>query len=76
MSRSPLPQSLAATPRLDRWVRFEPERTVTVWSGKVEIGQGIRTALAQIAADELDVGIERVIVVDGDTTQSPDEGYT
>jgi nicotinate dehydrogenase subunit B len=76
MSRPALPQSLAATPRLDRWVRFDPERTVTVRSGKVEIGQGIRTALAQIAADELDVDIERVIVVDGDTTRSPDEGYT
>ncbi len=76
MSRPALPQSLAATPRLDRWVRFDPERTVTVWSGKVEIGQGIRTALAQIAADELDVDIERIIVIDGDTTRSPDEGYT
>ena len=41
MSRPALPQSLAATPRLDRWVRFDADRTVTVWSGKVEIGQGI-----------------------------------
>ena len=76
MSRPALPPSLAATPRLDRWVRFDPERSVTVWSGKVEIGQGIRTALAQIAADELDVDIGRVSIVAGDTTQSPDEGYT
>ncbi|HSQ81085.1 MAG TPA: molybdopterin cofactor-binding domain-containing protein, partial [Casimicrobiaceae bacterium] len=59
-----------------RWVRFDPERTVTVWSGKVEIGQGIRTAIAQIAADELDVAVGCVTVVDGDTTRSPDEGYT
>ncbi|MGE5089097.1 MAG: molybdopterin cofactor-binding domain-containing protein [Candidatus Levyibacteriota bacterium] len=76
MTRPALPQSLAATPRLDRWVRFDPQRTVTVWSGKVEIGQGIRTALAQIAADELDVDVGRVSVVAGDTTRSPDEGYT
>ena len=76
MSRPALPPSLAATPRLDRWVRFDPERSVTVWSGKVEIGQGIRTAIAQIAADELDVDIGRVSIVAGDTTQSPDEGYT
>ena len=76
MSRPALPPSLAATPRLDRWVRFDPERSVTVWSGKVEIGQGIRTAIAQIAADELDVDIGCVSIVAGDTTQSPDEGYT
>ena len=76
MSRTALPRSLAATPRLDRWVRFDKERSVTVWSGKVEIGQGIRTAIAQIAADELDVDIGRVNIVAGDTTQSPDEGYT
>ncbi|HEX8011777.1 MAG TPA: molybdopterin cofactor-binding domain-containing protein [Casimicrobiaceae bacterium] len=72
----PLPQSLKTTPRLDRWVRFNPDRTVTVWSGKVELGQGIETAIAQIAADELDVSLDRLSLVAGDTTQSPDEWYT
>ncbi len=76
MSHPVLPRSLAATPRLDRWVRFDDTLAVTVWSGKVEIGQGIATAIAQIAAEELDVDIRRVSVVAGDTTQSPDEGYT
>ncbi|MGC1816810.1 MAG: molybdopterin cofactor-binding domain-containing protein [Casimicrobiaceae bacterium] len=76
MSRPALPQSLAATPRLDRWVRFDGNLAVTVWSGKVELGQGIATAIAQIAAEELDVDIGRVSVIAGDTTQSPDEGYT
>jgi nicotinate dehydrogenase subunit B len=71
-----LPQSLKTTPRLDRWVRFNADRTVTVWSGKVELGQGIETAIAQIAADELDVSLERLSLVAGDTTQSPDEWYT
>jgi len=71
-----LPQSLATTPRLDRWVRFNADRTVTVFSGKVELGQGIETAIAQIAADELDVSLERLSLVAGDTTQSPDEWYT
>jgi nicotinate dehydrogenase subunit B len=71
-----LPQSLKTTPRLDRWVRFNADRTVTVFSGKVELGQGIETAIAQIAADELDVAIERLSLVAGDTTQSPDEWYT
>ena len=55
---TPLPQSLMTTPRLDRWVRFNADRTVTVFSGKVELGQGIETAIAQIAADELDVNLE------------------
>ncbi len=72
----PLPQSLKTTPRLDRWVCFNADRTVTVFSGKVELGQGIETAIAQIAADELDVTLERLSLVAGDTTQSPDEWYT
>ena len=73
---TPLPQSLKTTPRLDRWVRFNADRTVTVFSGKVELGQGIETAIAQIAADELDVPLDRLSLVAGDTTQSPDEWYT
>ena len=71
-----LPQSLRTTPRLDRWVRFNVDRTVTVFSGKVEIGQGIETAIAQIAADELDVALDRLVLVAGDTTRAPDELYT
>ena len=71
-----LPQSLRTTPRLDRWVRFNADRTVTVFSGKVELGQGIETAIAQIAADELDVASERLQLVAGDTTRTPDEWYT
>jgi CO/xanthine dehydrogenase Mo-binding subunit len=71
-----LPQSLRTTPRLDRWVRFNADRTVTVFSGKVELGQGIETAIAQIAAEELDVPLERLAIVSGDTTRSPDELYT
>jgi CO/xanthine dehydrogenase Mo-binding subunit len=73
---TPLPQSLKTNPRLDRWIRFNDDRTVTVFSGKVELGQGIETAIAQIAADELDVSLERLSLVAGDTTQSPDEWYT
>jgi CO/xanthine dehydrogenase Mo-binding subunit len=51
----PLPPSLAANPKLSSWISFTPEGKVLVSPGKVEIGQGIVTALAQIAADELDV---------------------
>ncbi len=76
MSASVLPQSLKTNPRLDRWVRFNADRSVTVFSGKVELGQGIVTAIAQIAAEELDVSLARLAIVPGDTRCSPDEWYT
>jgi nicotinate dehydrogenase subunit B len=49
---------------------------VTIFSGRVELGTGTRTALAQIAADELYVPFENVSMVQGDTARAPDEGYT
>jgi CO/xanthine dehydrogenase Mo-binding subunit len=77
MSAAPkLPVSLAANPRLSSWVRFAEDGEVTVSPGKVEIGQGIVTALAQIAADELDVDIARVRMVRASTVASPNEGVT
>ena len=71
-----LPVSLAANPVLSSWVKFSPEGHVIVSPGKVEIGQGIVTALAQIAADELDVDIGRVQMVRASTAGSPNEGVT
>jgi CO/xanthine dehydrogenase Mo-binding subunit len=71
-----LPPSLAANPKLSSWIRIIPEGHVAVSPGKVEIGQGIVTALAQIAADELDVDIERVQMVRASTAGSPNEGVT
>jgi nicotinate dehydrogenase subunit B len=71
-----LPVSLAANPILSSWIRISPEGHVTVSPGKVEIGQGIVTALAQIAADELDVDIARVQMVRASTAGSPNEGVT
>ena len=81
-----LPPSLAANPRLGAWLRVRPGRVVEggvveggvveVWPGKVELGQGVLTALAQIAAEELDVGLGQVRMVPAVTGLSPDEGYT
>ncbi|MDA9437572.1 oxidoreductase [Bradyrhizobium sp. CCBAU 51745] len=71
-----LPQSLAANPRLSSWVRFTAEGRVAISPGKVEIGQGIVTALAQIAADELDVEIGRIEMIRASTAASPNEGVT
>ena len=71
-----LPVSLAANPVLSSWIRFSSEGQVMVSPGKVEIGQGIVTALAQIAADELDVDIGRVQMIRASTAGSPNEGVT
>jgi CO/xanthine dehydrogenase Mo-binding subunit len=71
-----LPVSLVANPVLSSWVSFSSEGQVTVSPGKVEIGQGIVTALAQIAADELDVDIGRVRMIRASTATSPNEGVT
>ncbi|HEX9035437.1 MAG TPA: molybdopterin cofactor-binding domain-containing protein [Ktedonobacterales bacterium] len=62
--------------RLDDWLAIEPDGTVVVFSGKVELGTGVRTALAQIVAEELDVDLARVRMVMGETGRTPDEGYT
>jgi CO/xanthine dehydrogenase Mo-binding subunit len=71
-----LPLSLAANPKLSSWLKFSAQGQVTVTPGKVEIGQGIVTALAQIAADELDVDISRLQMVRASTATSPNEGVT
>jgi nicotinate dehydrogenase subunit B len=72
----PLPPLLAANPRLDRWVGFPAAGQVTVSTGRVEIGQGVLTAMRQIAAEELDVMPERILLQSGDTELTPNEGYT
>src|ERR1700742_3552683 len=77
LSPSPaLPPSLAANPKLSSWINSAADGKVIVSPGKVEIGQGIVTALAQIAADELDIQIGRVQMVRATTAGSPNEGVT
>ena len=71
-----LPGSLQTNRMLNGWLRIDADGTVTVYTGKVELGQGILTALAQIAADELDVAYDRIRMISADTSRSPDEGMT
>ncbi|HEV7852462.1 MAG TPA: molybdopterin cofactor-binding domain-containing protein, partial [Mycobacterium sp.] len=71
-----LPPTLAANPRLGDWLRIGSDGTVEVHSGKVELGQGILTALAQMVAEELDVDVGRIRMVATATGLSPDEGMT
>jgi len=61
---------------LDAWLRVDADGTVTIFTGKIELGQGIGTALTQIAADELDVDLKRINIVHGDTALAPNEGQT
>ena len=75
-SHPPLPALLETNPRLDQWVKFAAPGRVTVSTGRVEIGQGVLTAMRQIAADELDVAPERIDLQTGDTDLTPNEGYT
>src|SRR5215510_7791037 len=76
MNTPTLPPLLASNPRLDRWVGFPSAGRVAVSTGRVEIGQGVLTAMLQIAADELDVAPERIDLQTGDTDLTPNEGYT
>src|SRR5262247_1966560 len=69
------PKSVAKE-AVDSWLTISPDNRVTVYCGKVDLGTGSRTALAQIAAEELDVPFERVEMVMGDTSTTPDQWLT
>lgn len=71
-----LPAGFKGAPRLDSWIRINADGTVTLFTGKVELGQGLKTALSQMAAEELDLPVARFRVVTGDTEVTPNEGGT
>lgn len=71
-----LPGSLSKLPFLDGWIRIDSTGHVTVFTGKAELGQGIKTALVQVAAEELVVEPGRISIVTADTERTADEGYT
>ena len=68
--------SLQRTPFLDAWIRVAPDGKVTVFSGKVELGTGVRTALAQVALEQLELQPGDIEFVQGDTARTPNEGFT
>lgn len=61
---------------LDGWLRINTDGTVTIFTGKVELGQGILTALRKIVSDELDVDFSRLKVISGHAGITPNEGFT
>ncbi|MBP0588148.1 xanthine dehydrogenase family protein molybdopterin-binding subunit [Paraburkholderia sp. LEh10] len=68
--------SLKTNPLLDAWIKITPEGKVTVFTGKVELGTGVRTALLQVAAEELNMAPALITFLTADTGASPDEGLT
>ena len=63
-------------PFLDAWIRIDADGDVTVFTGKAELGQGVKTAILQVAAEELEVEPAAIELVTADTGRTPDEGYT
>ena len=77
----PLPASAQAgrvldTKEVDAFLAVNGDGTVTLYSGKVDLGQGLRIAMPQIAAEELGIGIDKIKYVEGDTALTPDQGRT
>ncbi len=75
-ARAALPGSLAQAPRIDAWIRIGEDGAVTVMTGKAELGQGLKTAFIQVAAEELGLEPASIRLVTADTELTPDEGYT
>ncbi len=71
-----LPGDLNSVRKIGAWIQINADKTVTLLIGKVELGQGILTAVAQICADELDIDWKQLKVVSGDTALVPNEGVT
>jgi len=71
-----LPGSLHTNRRLSQWLAFGEPGMVQVFTGKVELGQGILTALQMLAAEELDMPLSAVHVCSASTGHGPDEGMT
>jgi nicotinate dehydrogenase subunit B len=70
------PAKSVALDQVDTFLAIDGRGMVTIYSGKVELGTGVLTALTQIAADELDVPIASVEIIQGDTALTPDQGPT
>jgi CO/xanthine dehydrogenase Mo-binding subunit len=71
-----LPGDLDKYPLLDSWIRIDADGHITAFTGKAELGQGLKTALIQVAADELAVPPASIELITADTARTPDEGVT
>jgi len=71
-----LPESIKRYPNINSWIEVLANGHVRIFTGKAELGQGIRTAIAQVAAEELDLEMDNVEVMLAETERTPNEGYT
>ena len=71
-----LPGALERSPQLDAWLRIAADGRITVFTGKAELGQGVKTAILQIAAEQLAVDMKAIELITADTALTPNEGYT
>lgn len=71
-----LSSDLKDNPKLSAWLHINADQSVTLMIGKVELGQGVVTAIAQVCADELVIDIDRLKIISGDTARVPNEGVT
>jgi nicotinate dehydrogenase subunit B len=76
MAQAAVETKTVSPDRVDAFLAITADGLVTVYSGKVDLGTGVRTAMAQIAAEELDVPLNHVNVIEGDTALTPDQGPT
>ena len=65
-----------ALDEVEGFIAVNANGTVSIFSGKVDLGTGIRTAISQIAAEELDVSLSQIDLIQGDTLLTPDQGPT
>src|SRR5207248_5040124 len=70
------PASPVEAVKFETFIKISADGSVTAYNGHVDLGTGIRTALGQIVAEELDVSFARVVVVLGDTSHVPNQGAT
>jgi nicotinate dehydrogenase subunit B len=66
----------AGSSRLDSWIAIGADGSVTAYTGKCELGQGLYTAQKQLIAEELSVPFDRVKLIQCDTALTPDQGTT
>ena len=75
-SSKPAAAKTVAIDQVDGFIAIDGKGNVTVYSGKVDLGTGVQTALTQMAAEELSVPLEKVTLIQGDTALTPDQGIT
>jgi len=77
IAQGAVPTPRALDPKeIDSFLAVNGDGTVTVFCGKVDLGQGLRISIPQIAAEELGIGVDKIKFVEGDTALTPDQGRT